>query len=71
MMPEGDRVPYNAATVDFFPDWNALMQGVPVDQLWPKVHPKTTITEVFDRLEKVRSIHDVEVYKIIELVQPK
>jgi hypothetical protein len=70
MMPGGDRVPYNAATVDFFPDWNALMQGVPVEQLWPKVHPTTPVNDLFDRLEKVRSIHDIEVYKILELVQP-
>lgn len=71
MMPGGESVPYNASTVDIFPDWNALLQGVPIDQLWPKVHPQTTQTAVFDRLEEVRSVHDVEVYKVIEVVQPK
>lgn len=71
MMPGGDRVPYDAATVDFFPDWNSLVKGVPADQLWPKVHPTTPATDLFDRLEKVRSIHDIEVYKIIEIVQTR
>ena len=45
------------------------MKGVPAVELWPKVHPTTPVTDLFDRLEKARSIHDIEVYKIIEIVQ--
>lgn len=67
-MPEGDGLPYNAATVDVFADWNSLLHGAPVGELWPKVHPHTEITEVFDRLDRVRSRHDIEVFKVIELV---
>jgi hypothetical protein len=66
-MPEGDNLPYNAGTIDVFPDWNSLLQGVPFS-LWPKVHPNTDATEVFDRLDKVRSRASIEIYKIIELV---
>lgn len=70
-MPSGDSTPYNALTVDLFPDWSSLIRGVPLTELWPKVHPNTTFNDVFDRLERVRSVHDVEVYKIIEVVRGK
>lgn len=68
-MPGGDSVPYNAETVDIFPDWNSLLQGVPVGELWPKVHAGTTTTEAFDRLQNIRSVHDVTVYKLTEVVR--
>jgi len=55
-------------TVDIFPDWNALLQGVPVDDLWPKVLPGTTPTDTFNRMDRVRSIHDREVYQLDEVV---
>lgn len=70
-MPTGESAPYNAQTVDIFPDWDSQVRGVPVDELWPKVHPGTTSTAVFDRLDKVRSVHDREVYKIVDVVRAK
>jgi len=69
-MPGGDNQPYNALTVDIFPDWNSLLHGLPVGELWPKVHPNTDQTAVFDQLDGVRSRHDIEVVKVIELVAP-
>jgi len=68
MMPEGDNLPYNAVTVDIFPDWNSLVRGVPFE-LWRKVHPNTDATDVFDRLDRVRSRHDIEAYKVLEVVR--
>jgi len=70
MMPEGDNLPYNALTVDIFPDWNSMLHEVPI-ALWSKVHPNTEVTDVFDRLERVRSRHDIETYKVLEVVGPK
>jgi hypothetical protein len=70
-MPGGDSTPYNGVTVDTFPDWNALIRGVPATDLWPKVHPNTTPTEAFRRFDQVRSIHDIEVYKVVEVVRAK
>lgn len=70
-MPGGDSTPANSMTVDTFPDWNGLMQGVPVTDLWPKVHPSRTSADTFDRLDEVRSIHDVEIFKVIEAVRAK
>lgn len=70
-MPGGESTPYNGVTVDVFPDWSGLMHGVPADQLWTKVHPDVDITAAFNRLEKIRSIHDVEVYKVVDIVKAK
>jgi len=69
MMPEGDNVPYNALTVDIFSDWNSLVHGVPF-ATWQKVHPNTDATDVFDRLDRVRSRHDIEIYKVLEVTAP-
>jgi hypothetical protein len=70
-MPGGDSTPYNGVTVDTFPDWNGLVRGVPAEGLWPKVHPSTGVVEAFQRLDKARSIHDVEVSKVVEVVRGK
>jgi hypothetical protein len=70
-LPNGDAIAYNAMTVDVFPSWKALVSGVPVGELWTKVHPNTTTSALFDRLEKVRSTHDSQVYKVVDAVRGK
>jgi len=70
-MPNGDKQPYNATTVDIFSDWNSMAHGLPLDDLWPKVHPHTDMTEAFDQLERVSSRYNTEIYRISEIVQPK
>ena len=62
-------VPYNAITGDIFSDWNSLLHGIPFET-WQKVHPNTDATEAFDRLDRVRSRHDIEVYKVLEVTAP-
>ncbi len=70
-MPGGDSTPYNGMTVDSFPDWKTFIRGVPSEELWPKVHPGTTITDTFNRFARHRSIQDIEVYKLTEVVRAK
>ena len=70
-MPGGDSMPYSGMSVDSFPDWNALIQGVPLNTLWPKVHKNATTTDTFNRFDKLRSVHDVEYYKVVEVVRGK
>ena len=70
-MPDGENQPYNALTVDLFSDWNSAAHGIPLNDLWPKAHPRTDRTEVFDRLESVRSRYNTEIYKIVDIVKPK
>jgi hypothetical protein len=68
--PTGDGTPYNGLTVDIFADWASVVRGVP-PELWPKVHPDTPASELFNRLDKERSVHDREIYKIVEVVPGK
>jgi hypothetical protein len=70
-MPGGDSTPYTGLTVDSFPDWNGFIRGVPVTELWPQVHPKITPTDAFAGFDQVRSIHDVEVFKVAAVVLGK
>lgn len=70
-MPNGDNQPYNATTVDIFSDWNSMAHGLPLNDLWPKAHPHTDMTEAFDQLERVRSRYNTEIYKVIEVVEAK
>jgi hypothetical protein len=70
-MPQGDSLPYNAMTVDVFPDWNSLIRGVPMDQLWPKLHADLTLTKFFERLDDVRERHSVDVYRVTEAARGK
>lgn len=69
--PTGTSAPYSSLSVDVFADWNSLVRGVPLNDLWPKVHPNITSTEVFDRLAKTRSVHDQEIYKVVDVVRAK
>lgn len=70
MMPSGDSLPYDGATVDTFADWNSLIRGVPLGELWPKVHPGFSINETLAHLDKVRSVHDVTTSRIEAVVSP-
>ena len=69
--PSGTSAPYSSLSVDVFPDWNALVRGVPVNDLWPKVHPSITSDAVFEKLAKTRSVHDQEIYKVVDSVTGK
>jgi hypothetical protein len=42
-----------------------------VDQLWSKVHPSISPAEAFRRLDSVRTVRDVEVYKVVDVVRAK
>lgn len=69
--PTGTSTPYSGLSVDVFADWSSLVRGVPLNELWPKVHPNITSTEVFERLAKTRSVHDQEIYKVVDVVRAK
>ena len=70
-MPGGEVVPYNAMTIDVFPDWSGLLKGVPVDDLWSKAFPSTPFAEAMAQEDKVRSVHAQEVYRLVESVERK
>jgi hypothetical protein len=71
-MPSGDSQPYNAATLDVFPDWEGLVKGGPsLLALWPRVHPGLKFEDVEAQKDKVRSIPSRALYKLVESVQGK
>ncbi len=70
-MPEGEVQPYNAGTVDVYPDWNSAVRGIPMGDLWKKVHPQADLNDFFLRLDKVRTRHDVELFKVVEAVSAR
>ena len=59
-----------AMTVDLFSDWNSMAHGLPLNDLWPKIHPHMDMTEVFDQLDSARSRYNTEIYKVTDLVTP-
>lgn len=68
-MPGGTALPYNAMTVDGFPDWASIGAGAPVRQLWNKVHPTMDMTTHTDRVlhladrPRIDWVHFVEVLR--------
>lgn len=70
-MPGGSGLHYNAMTVDFFPTWAAVGEGLPVTTTWPKVHPDQTMDDYIAKVGKVADRYKVEVYQVVELVMGK
>jgi hypothetical protein len=71
MMPQGDSTWSNAMTVDLFPDWESLMRGIPLNELWPKVHGNRSRAEWSDRLNTIRERPLVEIANVVEFSAPK
>jgi hypothetical protein len=70
-MPGGDGIWSNGLTVDLFPDWEALMRGIPLNQLWPKVHGNRSRAEWSDRLSTICERPLIEIARFVEYVSPK
>jgi hypothetical protein len=66
--PPGDSKPYNVQTVDQFPDWNSLVHGIPLGELWPKVHPNEEMTPFFEADAKAALAYDREIFKVVDIV---
>ena len=70
-MPAGEYLHYNALTVDTFPSWTALGQGVPVNTAWPKVHPDMPGADYLSLVNNTVERYRVDVIRVVEVVQPK
>jgi hypothetical protein len=66
--PPGDSKPYNVQTVDAFPNWNSLVNGIPLADLWSKVHPHEEMTPFFNADAKAASTYDRQIFKVVEIV---
>ena len=71
LMPVSDTLPYNATTVDIFANWASLGRGIPVQQLWSKVHPNLSLSEYNEQLDSVREVNSRDVVQVVEHAGPK
>ena len=68
-MPGGADQPYNAMTIDVFPNWAALGKGIPARQLWNKVHPERDMSAHLGRLAEIRDRPRVDVVRLLEFIE--
>jgi len=70
-MPAGAYLHYNALTVDTFPSWAALGQGVPTNTAWPKVHPDLPFADYISLVNNAAERYRIDVLRTVEAVLPK
>lgn len=68
-MPGGAELPYNAMTVDMFPNWAALGGGGQQRATWNKVHPETDYSAYMDRVGNMAVRHRVDTMRLIEVLR--
>jgi len=69
-MPAGEYLHYNALTVDTFPSWTALGQGVP-PTAWPKVHPDMPVADYLSLVNNTVERYRVDVLRVVDAGQAK
>jgi hypothetical protein len=69
VMPGGEDLPYNAMTIDVFPNWAALGKGIPARPIWNKVHPNSDISAHLARLAVIRDRPRVDVVRLVEFIE--
>ena len=69
VMPGGEDLPYNAMTIDVFPNWAALSKGLPTREIWNKVHPNNDMSAHMARLAAIRNRPRVDVVRLIEFIE--
>ena len=70
-MPSGEYLHYNGLTVDTFPNWAALGQGVPFNTAWPKAHPDMPVADYMDLVANMVERYRTDVVQVLEVVAPK
>lgn len=70
-MPAGEYLHYNGLTVDTFPSWAALGQGIPMNTAWPKAHPDMPFADYLSLVNSTMERYRVDVLRVVEVGQPK
>ena len=68
-LPRGTSVPYNAATVNIFPDW-ASIGNMQVVNYFEKTHSNLDTTGLWKKVGAARDIVRSDLYEIIAKVTP-
>jgi len=69
VMPGGSGQPYNSITVDGFPSWEAMGKGLPVQDLWKKVHPDVDYTQHMQKMTTLLDRPRVEVFVVLDTIR--
>jgi hypothetical protein len=67
----GTAQPYNAVTMDVFPDWAALGRGVRFQEIWAKVHPEISGADYMQKVAAASDRYRTEVFEVVEWVGPR
>jgi hypothetical protein len=67
-LPGGSGQPYNAITVDGFPSWEAMGKGLPVRDLWKKVHPDVDYTQHMQKMNTLIDRPRIEVFRVLDTI---
>ena len=70
VMPSGSGLPYNAITVDLFPNWEAT-GGSGNSGLWDKVHPDLKSADYMAKVADTADRYKVELYRNVAMVLKK
>jgi len=68
-MPGGSDQPYNSMTVDGFPSWEAMGKGLPVQDLWKKVHPDVDYTQHMQKMSTLLDRPRIEVFRVVDVIR--
>lgn len=68
-MPGGTSLPYNAMTVDGFPDWASMFGGGNPRATWLKVHPDTDYSAYMDRVGEMAERPMVATMRLLEVIR--
>jgi hypothetical protein len=70
-MPSGEYLHYTGLTVDTYPSWTALGQGVPFNTAWPKVHPDMPAADYMNLIANTIERYRTDLVQVMEAVVPK
>lgn len=68
-MPGGTNLPYNALTVDGFPNWDDLFTGGNPRNTWVKVHPDSDYSGYMNQVGRLAERPMVSTMRLIELIR--
>lgn len=70
VLPSGSDQPYQAVTVDVFPNWESIYKDDTqfVDR-WHKVHPDMELGTTFEKYGKLRTLSTSQLYVVQDLIQ--
>ena len=68
VMPGGSTLPYNAETIDIYPDWATLAKGIPARTLWNQVHPDSDMSAYTAHGAAIADRVRIDVYKVVDTI---